>query len=212
MMRHRPQLSPSGPVYVIGGGASLSALDPDMLRDQQVVVVNEQYRLFPWAVAHFAGDAKWWAENGAELRSAYGGYAATSEPRRKPERQWGDFGEERWIHTSVAGPLPGSGIDVNADCLRGSCSGHQAINLAYQLGARTVILLGFDAAPVNGQWHWYQDSNVPGATQADYSFRYNPEMEALAAEAPHVGLTIFNATPASALRCFTAVGIRDVLQ
>lgn len=97
--------------------------------------------MVPDAPYHYACDAKWWDVHYKDVKAGFKGESFTiSDPdetrnpnkdyelTRLKSRQGGDLGEE-YIHYGVSG---------------GGNSGFQAINLAYHLGARTIILLGFD--------------------------------------------------------------------
>jgi hypothetical protein len=47
-------------VYVIGGGPSFEAVNPDRLRGRNIVVVNTSWVRVPFADVLFFGDDRWW--------------------------------------------------------------------------------------------------------------------------------------------------------
>jgi hypothetical protein len=91
----------------------------------------------------------------------------------------------------------------------GGNSGFQAVNLAAQLGARRVILIGFD---FKGK-HWHDDHAKP-LRNPDPSgmLRWVGHMDAAAEQYRAWGVEIVNASPVSALRAYPRVPIEEALQ
>ena len=96
----------------------------------------------PDAPYHYACDFKWWDLHYHDVRSAFRGASYTindlEDKGRNPSKdydlirlksRYGEGLSKEFIHYGVSG---------------GGNSGFQAINLAYQLGAKTILLLGFD--------------------------------------------------------------------
>jgi len=85
----------------------------------------------------------------------------------------------------------------------GGNSGFQALNLAAQLGAASIILIGFDMSDRSGK-HWYGRNQWPGANNPDDS-NFRKWIAAFEGAAPVLkarGIRVFNTSPSSALRCF----------
>lgn len=136
-------------VLVAASGPSLCAADLALFQGLcPVVVINNTFRLAPWADVLYACDYKWWAHYHLEVESGFHGERWTCSPRARIE-----FGL-RWIEGRS-----GTGYDAGTDFIRhGSNSGMQGVCLAAKLGATRVILLGFDhqRAP-DGTKHWHPD-------------------------------------------------------
>jgi hypothetical protein len=75
------------------------------------------------------------------------------------------------------------------------------MNLAYHLGARRILLLGFDMQRTNGKSHWFGDHpgrlNVP-SPYTEFVKRFNVLANDLDAE----GVSVVNCSRATALQCF----------
>lgn len=90
----------------------------------------------------------------------------------------------------------------------GGNSGHQAINLAYLFGAKTIILLGYDMK-IGEKTHWFGDH--PKGLQVPSPFgSFIDNMNLLAKDAQKVGLKIINASRETALTCFERSTMDDL--
>ena len=90
-------------------------------------------------------------------------------------------------------------------------SGGGAINLAYQLGADKIILLGYDMHGDKDGWmrNWYPEQWQRARSQKGYANALIP-FARLASDAKGLGLAILNATPGSCLKEFSMVDIEEV--
>jgi hypothetical protein len=60
-------------VYVIGGGPSFEAVNPDRLRGRNIVVVNTSWTRVPFADVLFFGDDRWWRHWKAKVSANFAG-------------------------------------------------------------------------------------------------------------------------------------------
>ena len=147
--------------------------------------------------------------------SPFGGIKATLDARvaaADPRIRWlrnGDEGE------------PGSrgrrGICLEPDRLRtGANSGYQAVNLAVHLGARRIVLVGYDMkVGDDGAEHWFgQHRNRAGRpvpTAASTITRWAKGFESMVPQLSELGIEVLNAGPDSAIDCFERVSLEDCL-
>ncbi len=92
----------------------------------------------------------------------------------------------------------------------GGNSGHQAINLAYLMGAKKIILLGFDMQRTGGRTHFHGDHE--GMSNPDDAiFReWVKNFEVMAKDFQEVGVEVLNASRETALTCFPRISISDI--
>lgn len=195
-----PRLFPRSTVVCLGGGPSLTPADVEACRGRAVVIaVSDAYRLAPWADALYSCDAKWWD---------YHAGAA-------------DFPGLKFALETRAGQWPGvqllqntgrEGIETDPTGVRtGQNSGYQAINLAVHLGARRIVLLGYDMQPApDGRTHWF--GRHPRALEqyspyAQFIEAYHTAVAPLAA----LGVEVVNASRATALTMFPRLSIELAL-
>lgn len=193
------------PVFLVGGGASLRGFNFRTLSRRQTIAINLAHHPVPWASVLFFADDNFFEEH----REPHGWHF------------WKVKDVERIVTTApaCAGMAPGERsrveyVDPLSLRIRDGRrwqnvhqmnSGAQAIALARKLGARTIVLLGFDNAP----GHWaegepYMHPRQPGPEAFE---RYAEDFEKLA----RFDLGVVNATPGSALTCFPAGDLADFL-
>lgn len=92
----------------------------------------------------------------------------------------------------------------------GQNSGYQAINLAYHLGARRMILVGFDMKAAGGQQHWFGEHPRHIAQRINFGnliAKFGP----LAADLKALGVEVINCSMGSALPYFTKRPLAEVV-
>lgn len=92
----------------------------------------------------------------------------------------------------------------------GSNSGYQAINLVYLLGAKKIILIGYDMQQTNGKSHWHGDHPSSLNRHSDYKswvYKFN----SLARDLRKECIEVVNATRETALNCFDRAPLEEVL-
>jgi hypothetical protein len=107
----------------------------------------------------------------------------------------------------VAG-VPGISTDP-AEICTGSNSGHQALNIAVLTGASRIVLVGYDARPVNGKTHFFGDH--PDRTQAPYANMIVEMKKTVEFFKMQKQIEVLNATPGSAIKCFPQIDLLDAL-
>lgn len=176
-------------VVVLASGPSMSAEVAEVVRGAhaarvvRAIVVNDTFRLAPWADLLYAADHTWWSLRPEAM--AFAGLKATI----------GMHSALRWLrNTGVVG------FDPDPSALRtGGNSGYQAIHLAVHAGARRVLLCGFD---MHGT-HWHGPHEAPLRNTTDYVFgRWLQRFDTLAEELRERGVEVINCTHGSALTCF----------
>jgi len=196
----------------IASGPSLTPEDVDAVRDKaRTIVINDSYRLAPWADALYAADLKWWHVHHERAKQDFDGRMYSIEDtgdRKNPriaEQLYGVkvYGQERVkevLHTGLS-RVPG--------VLRlGGLSGYQAINLAYLWGAKVILLLGYDLQLTGGQRHWFGDHKDGLTNSSDYDKRIrhfktiNPT---------DYGIEIINCSRQTAMQCFPRMTIQEAL-
>ncbi len=193
-------------VVIIAGGPSLTREDVAKVEqaDVDIIGINNAYQICNRMEIHYACDTKWWRAHWDKIPNGPARYSLKDD--RKKQGDPGMIG----VTQLKMGARRGLGIEWPRICWGGN-SGYQAINLAFLLGYKKVILLGFDMQETNGETHWHglhKGMNNPSEQQ----FRqWRKNYKVLAQELRSVGVTVFNATRQTALECFPKVQIKDVL-
>jgi len=197
---------------ILGGGPSLRGFDASSLAGHRVVTINDSWRLAPWADIHYFADATWWSEQCVRNRASLdGSIRFQGQARKKPKWVKGGTpinGEPYIRCLRFTGQL---GFDPDPQALRhGSNSGYQAIHLAAHLGAKRIVLLGYDLHVDGKQTHWH---NAP--RPADFAGlcrdSFLPCFDSLVQPLADRGIEVVNATPGSALMCWPHVALERAL-
>jgi hypothetical protein len=182
---------------LIAGGPSLTVEDVEYVRNRaRVIAINDAYRLAPWAHVLYAADARWieWHNGVPGFRSQK--YSIESrDTTRRPD----------WIVLRNTGF---HGLELEPNGLRtGFNSGYQALNLAVHMGAKRIVLLGFDMAPnPDGPSHWFGEHPVPSPSPyADMRAAFDTLVEPLST----LGIEVVNCSRRTALTCFPCASLED---
>lgn len=210
------------PIYLAASGPSMRNIDRALLTQKKVVSINQTYELFPCSVMQVAMDYGWWRREGETFRRKHRHKLAVTSQINLPQMPGhptiGAYKEIIYTNSrndKLPDPECYFGFDFNPTCVKGNNGGQEAINLLYHLGARLVILLGYDMRKTEGRAHWYPDrykrGRLPEYQTPDdtYAQKWVPCMQSMAPIAKKAGMLIINCTPGSALDCFPHADLKD---
>jgi len=122
-------------VWIVAGGPSLKGFDWSFLLDKPHIAVNKAFLDCPQASIVYWSDTRFWKWHVNQLAEHPGWKCAGTDVHKT---QYPPY-VARWAFDGI------KGLSLKPGCLRsGNNSGYAAINLAVQLGARRIGLLGFD--------------------------------------------------------------------
>jgi hypothetical protein len=196
-----PRLWPESTIVCVGSGPSLVPEDLETCQHHptrpRAIVINDSWCLAPFADVLYACDATWWARQRGV--PDFHGLKYSIDPRAA-----------RWPDVQILRETGQCGLETSSDGLRtGSNSGYQAINLAVHLGARRILLLGYDMRAAQGRDHWF--GSHPDRQQPPFALflRLFPTIVAPLAQ---LGVTVLNCSRSTALHCFPRVDLEDALR
>lgn len=175
-----------------------------------IAINNTGISRAPWANILYAADAKWWTENEIYARR-FAGVLATMVPNNPSMHGFLPV----IPGTLILGNGGYEGFDERPDHMRsGWNSGYQAVHLAAHLGARRILLLGFDMHRTHGE-HWHPDHKWRPGHKSNYGL-FMHSFNGVAPEYKRRGIEIINCTQGSALKCFPLAtveeGLNDAVQ
>lgn len=187
------------PFIVIASGPSLTKEDVEYVKGKgTVIVINDNYKMAPWADYLYFCDPKWFNWHKEEVAKFQGAIYTQDETIAK----------DNGFHYIESQSKEGLSKDPKV-IYQGSNSGYQAINLAYHLGAEQIILLGYDMQATNGKYHWFGDH--PDKVRSSYG-SWMPHYKGLAKDAEQAGLEVINCSRQTALSCFRREKLENVLK
>jgi len=196
---------------LLGGGPSLTAEQVEhvqIARDAStvgVIAVNDAYRIAPFADVCYFADSEWWGwhKDRPEFRAFAGQKCSISDS--------GANITDVDVHILRNAGTRGISTDPGKIC-NGRNSGYQALNIAILAGARTVILLGFDAREptADSKTHWFGDHPrvEPVAVYAEYRKAFSAGESAISA----AGARVLNCSPGSAIDSFPKMDLTEALR
>ena len=187
-----PRLCEGGTAVCLASGPSLTVEDVEYVRGKATVIaINDTVRLAPWADVLYSSDKHWWLRHYKAMRAFPGlkvrVHNGLDKPAGKPTAdkhcpgcrlRLGASG--CWCAGIVTLNNAGSrGLSLRPDAIcHGDNSGTAAINLSVLLGAKRIVLLGYDMETYKGRRHFYDTepqacSSVVSSSTATLPFRHN---------------------------------------
>ena len=186
-------------VFIIGGGPSLSKFDFNVLKNKNTLAINKAVQNCPWADILYWTDSRVysWLKNDI---NEFKGDKYTIKPFNTPP----DVNALKNTGTK--------GLELDPSGIRhGNNSGFAAINLAYHLGVKRIVLLGFDMGNTGQKSHYHDGYPVSMTANKIYEERMLPTFDSLVQPLKENGVEIINASMVSKIKCFRKMPIEKAL-
>lgn len=196
------------PVYIVAGGPSLSGFDFGRLAGRQVVAINRALEVLPGAALVWWSDELFWLNNRARILAHDGQLLTALRPSDRLREPY-PLRVKVWRFTGL------SGYDPEPGCIRsGNNSGFAALHAAVKLGARKIVLLGYDFDAPGPETHWHSGYGQHGGALWNRVLQTKmlPYFESLVPAFHERGVQIRVANPASRLVCWPRCSLEDALQ
>lgn len=186
-------------VVVAGSGPSLTKSDLEFVRDRApVIAVSRTYQIAPWADVLFSMEAIWWEAYKPEFSGA----------KISPSIVY------PWIYPGVLSIRceEGEGLSLDQRYIHEDCSGFGALNLAVLMGAKRVLLLGFDCKSQGNKPHFFGDHvrGLQNPTEDQYR-RWLQSYDAAVPSLARAGVEVINCSGDTAITAFPRMTIKEAL-
>jgi len=192
-------------VHILGGGPSLRLLQRcKWIRRRKCIAVNGAMFLGPFPQLLFFGDAKWYWWNEKEVQ-AFPGLKVTMNLRYHNKTPKSVEGEPNLIIIKKGSNAGWERREGHLSFCHSSGAG--AVSLAARMGAKRIVLHGFDMQLVNGVRNY-----VPHKSQKTRVDPYNYMIDGfrvLSKQLAERGVKVYNATPGSALPFFPLISLEQ---
>lgn len=173
----------------------------------KVMVVNRAYEAAPFADAMYAADAQFWNAHIEAVRDTHIPLLFCAE--RRPCEQWGLWWTPGPDGDAAAGHSA-HGLSDDPSYIHFGChSGFQALNVAVHLGAKRILLIGYDCHH-NGGRHFHED-HPTGWMNAESPNMWLPPYRQAASQLKAWGVEVLNCSPGSAIDVFPQATVGSVL-
>jgi hypothetical protein len=191
-----PRLWPDSTIVCVASGPSLTVEDVEFVRGKaRVIAVNTSYRMAPWADVLYACDARWWKWHKGVPEFEGLKFTLTSPV---------------WQGVRLLKNTGAAGLEVKPHAIRnGRNSGYQAINVAFHLGAKRILLLGYDMQRgPGGKSHWHGEH--PMVQRSPFS-SFVQMFDTIVDPLKKHGVEVINCSRETALKCFPRMTITEAL-
>lgn len=198
-MYHVQRLWPGELFVCVGSGPSLTAADIGFCRGKaRVVVVNDGYRLAPWADVLWACDGKWWEHH--QGVPSFTGLKFSLDKKA-----------ERWPGVQALQRLGSHGLSLDpSGVTTGGNSGMQAIGAAVHLGASRIVLLGYDMQTAGKKTHWF-GKHPPALERLSPYDSFMSAFATMVQPLKKAGIEVINCSRSTSLAAFPCRPLEEVL-
>lgn len=200
-----PRMFEGETIACLATGPSLTAADVDYCRGRaRVMAINDAWRLAPWADCLYSSDRRWWpfykgVPSFTGLKFGIGSGQMKCNPFR-------EYPEIRVLKNTGY-----TGLELDPGGLRnGRNSGFAAVNLAVHLGAKRILLLGYNMSAARGA-HFFGDHPVGLMQNTGLYPGFRRTFDSIVEPLKVLGVEVFNCTEHSSLSAFPMAPLRDVL-
>jgi hypothetical protein len=201
-----PQMWSGETVFIVGGGPSLRGVDLyPMLKARRTIGVNYSAIFNPWMEVCWFGDCRWFDWNVDKLKD-WPGLRVTCCER---------LHVVPWIRV-MKRSKKGKGIETEPGrvCWNWNSAG-SAINFAFHLGSRRIVLLGIDLKrDEQNNTHFHDEYAKVNPRQVSIEYTYKRFIEGfnqIAKDAEQLGVEIINGNPDSRLEAFPRVPLAEAV-
>ena len=187
-------------IYIVGGGPSLKDFDLEILKDKIVIAVNKAFLYLPFAQVLYWSDSSFYDTFKKEIH-LFKGIKATKNPSPKTD----DI-----INLVETGR---EGLELEPNGIRtGGNSGYAAINVAYHLGAKKIVLMGFDGKNGSGgNTHWHDGYGKKGASDEVMQRNWLPHYSSLVNSLEGRRVKIYNTSKFSEIKEIEKISYTEAL-
>jgi hypothetical protein len=187
-------------VYIIGGGPSLIGFNWNILAGKKTIAINKAVLTYPTA------DVLYWTDS-----RVYGWYKKEIDSFRGLKYSI-RYHSSYLADINVLKKGDKFGLNESKDALcHGNNSGYAAINLAYLLGAKRIILLGYDMHNDGKRGHYHDGYPVPITGDNIYRDQFIPGFQILADLLKQRNIEVYNASMTSSLKVWPKISFNQAL-
>jgi hypothetical protein len=198
-----PQKYKNKKAILIATGPSLTEEVIETIRpykdDFVIFGCNDTYKVVDFLDFHYACDKLWWDLHADIFREKY--------PLLEAYTQAEEYRDSQYNLTVIQG-LPARGMSLDPSLIHwGKNSGYQLLNIAFLMGCRQFILVGYNMQRVEGQMHYFGDH----PPELSRSSPYDSFVSCFNTIQPEIKELIINCTPHSALTMFKYSDLKETL-
>ncbi len=197
-------------IYIVAGGPSLREFDFARLSDKLCIAINKAIFVLPKAHILWWSDSRFYKMFRKEIDTHTSKYKTTGLTKFQSLQYPESFYKYKFTGHG--------GYAEEEDQLKdGNNSGYASLHLAMKLGAKRIILLGYDFQVEGSNTHWHEGHTDEMGRKiavglSTYEDKMLPYFFALGAKANELGVEVINANPKSKLDIWPKMEINDAVE
>jgi Acetyltransferase (GNAT) family len=189
--RHRGQR-----LFIVASGPSLLEVDTERLRGEVTLTINDALLRFPRARYAAIMDSRKLHELHHELLALEGLFTLKGN----------SYGTE----VTLLG-TDGFSLELEQGAYSGYTTAFFALQIAVFMGFREICYLGLDLGNTARQSHFFGNRTLQDRDRPDVYARMRQSFERVAPRLRELGVSVYNCSPVSTLKCFPYRSLDDVL-
>lgn len=196
-------------VFIVAGGPSIKKQNLSLLHNQLTIAINNSYNILPNATALYWSDASWIDKHYEQVNQ----HSCSLRFHARHNKMVDDTDYRGLADSTILYREAEMGLSDNPNFVSGNNGGAHALNLAINMKARNIVLLGYDMQiSDNKDTHWHHGHGY-GLRPEIYPNSFIPCINSIAkcVKERNLNVNIINASPDTALTCFTMGLFEDYL-
>jgi len=204
---HIPKMYKEETIFVLGSGPSLGLLHGStILKDKIVISVHDAFQISSWVKIHFMGDARaYWEKKDLIDKLNILKVSTNIQTEKHPSVE----GLSDIKVVNIIWKIPGLNLDSDTTLRYNGGAGACCIDFAAHLGARRIVLFGFDNKFKNGRLHYFPSIHEKPSQIKVWGMERI--WKAILQDSEYHKIEIVNATPDSALPFVKRVDLEDYI-
>lgn len=190
--------------FVIAGGPSVRDQPIEQLRGRKVIAINSSWARASFADFLFFGDRRWWKKHQASVLADFPGRIVTTNHHAPVIA-----GRDRILLLHRV-PAHFRLSKIPHSLVMDKTSTYAALNLAFLLGAKRIVLLGADMQKAEDGRKWHHDPHQ-WEMRPEVWLRQMKQLELIRDPLIEAGVEVINASPRSLINFWPKASLEEFL-
>lgn len=182
-------------VFIVASGPSLSDVDPELLRNETTITINDALLMFPGTQYAAVMDSR-------KLHELH-------EPLLNVEALFTLAGNSYGVEIELLG-TEGFNLELEKGIYSGYTTAYFCLQLALFMGFREICYLGLDLGNTSEKSHFFGSRPLQDRDRPDVYAKMRKSFERVTDTVRQMGARVYNCSPVSELKCFSYKTIEEI--
>lgn len=185
-----------GRVFIVASGPSLSDVEPERLRNEHTIAINDALLRFPKTRYAAVMDSR-------KLHELH-------EPLLEVETLFTLRGNSYGVEIDLLG-TEGFNLELENGIYSGYTTAYFSLQIALYMGFRDIYYLGLDLGNTSDKSHFFGSRSLQDRDRPEVYAKMRQSFENIADTVAELGAKVYNCSPVSELKCFPYRSLDDAL-